>query len=290
MALPTIVIIFMFYYMPMFGVLVAFKDYNYSDGIFGSAWVGFDNFKILFVNPEITWRLVRNTMGYWFAFTILGTLFNVALAIALHECTKKSFAKISHTIMIFPTFISWIAVTFIVKALLDRDTSMVNEIMRFLSMTPVRWYSDASKWPAILTIVQLWKNTGYGAIIYLAALTGMDCELFEAAMLDGANKRQQIFYITIPLLVPMISIMTLMSLGGIMTSNTGLFYQVTKNIGVLYPTTQTIDAYIINALTDGFANFGMTAAITFFQSAIGCLMVIITNIIIRRWEPENALF
>lgn len=290
MALPGLVIIFMFNYMPMFGILVAFKNYNYSDGILGSAWVGLKNFRILFVAKDVTIRILRNTVSYWVLFTVIGTICSVTLAIVLNDCVFKRFAKISHTLMILPTFISWIAVTYIVKALLDSQNGLINHILIALGANPVQWYSEPGKWPVILLITNLWKGLGYGAIIYLSALAGMDEELFEAAELDGASRWQQIRYITLPMLVSMISIMTLMSLGGIMYSNTGLFYQVTKNIGLLYSTTQTIDAYVMNTLTNGSSDFGMSSAVTLFQSAVGCIMVIITNAIVRRKEPENALF
>ncbi len=290
MALPGIILIFMFSYMPMFGIVVAFKKFNFGDGIFASPWVGFDNFKFLFNSGATTWRLIRNTVGYYLLFTVVGTIGNVALAIALNECLSKRFAKVSQTFMILPTFISWIAVTFIVKALLDGQNGMINHLLISFGKDPVQWYTSPDKWPVILLIVNIWKGVGYGSILYLSALAGMDQEMFEAAELDGATKRQQIFYITLPLLTSMISIMTLMSLGGIMSSNTGLFYQVTKNIGILYPTTQTIDAYIMNALMSGSSNFGMTSAVTFFQSFVGCVMVVGTNLLVRRWEPDNSLF
>lgn len=290
MALPGIVLIFMFAYMPMGGLVVAFKKFNYSDGIFGSPWVGFDNFKFLFASADTTWRMIRNTVGYYLIFTIVGTVCNVALAIALNECRLKRFAKVSQTLMILPTFISWIAVTYIVKALLAGDNGMINHILASLGKEPISWYTEPKYWPYILTIVNLWKSVGYGSILYLSALAGMDQEVFEAAELDGASKWQKIRYITLPMLTSMISIMLLMGLGGIMTSNTGLFYQVTKNIGVLYPTTQTIDSYVMNALMDGGSNFGMTAAVTFFQSVIGCIMVVFANLMVRKWEPDNSLF
>ena len=290
MALPGFVLIVMFAYVPMFGLVVAFKKFNYADGILGSPWVGFDNFKFLFSSADTTWRMIRNTVGYYLVFTVLGTIANVALAIGLNECRRKYFAKVSQTLMILPTFISWIAVTFIVKALLDGQNGMINHILISLGQDPIQWYTQPQYWPVILTIVNLWKNTGYGSVLYLSALAGMDQELFEAAELDGATKWQQIRYITLPMLTSMVSIMTLMSLGGIMTSNTGLFYQVTKNIGALYPTTQTIDAYVMNALMSGGSNFGMTSAVTFFQSVVGCVMVVGVNLIVRRIEPDNALF
>ena len=290
MALPGIILIFMFSYMPMFGILVAFKDFNYQDGIFGSRWVGLDNFRILFVTKDVTLRLIRNTVGYWFLFMVTGTILNVSLAIALNECVLKRFSKISHTFMILPTFISWIAVTFIVKALLDGQDGMLNHIRTGLGLQPIQWYSEPGKWPVILLLTNIWKGTGYGAIIYLSAITGLDSEVFESAELDGATRWQQIRYIMLPMLVSMISIMTLLGLGGIMSSNTGLFYQVTKNIGLLYSTTQTIDAYIMNALTSGSSDFGMSSAVTFFQSVVGFVMIVVSNGIVRRWEPDNALF
>jgi len=290
MALPGMILIFMFCYMPMFGIVVAFKNFDYARGIWSSDWIGLRNFKFLIASKDVVWRMVRNTMSYWFLFMTTGTVCNLGLAIILHECIKKRFAKISHTIMIFPTFISWIAITFIVKSLLDNNVGLVNHLWKALHMEPVNWYATPSKWPLILFLVNMLKGVGYGAIIYLSALTGMDQELFEAAEIDGATKMQQIWNITLPLLLPMISIMTIMGLGGIMSSNTGLFYQVTRNIGLLYPTTQTIDAYVMNALTSGSTDFGMTSAVGFFQSVVGSVMVIGTNLIVRRWEPDNALF
>lgn len=292
MALPGVVLIFMFSYMPMFGLVTAFKKFNFTNGIFGSPWVGLDNFRFLFNSSDITWRLLKNTVGYYIIFTIIGTVANVSLAIALNECRSKWFAKISQSLMILPTFISWIAVTFIVVTLLDGKNGMFNHILLSLGKEPVSWYTESKYWTVILTIINIWKFTGYGSILYLSALAGMDQEMFEAADLDGATKWQQTWYITLPMLVTMITVMTLISLGGIMTSNTGLFFQVTKNVGALYPTTQTIDAYVINALTanGGGTNFGMTSAVTFLQSTVGCVMVVVGNLLVRKWDTEHSLF
>ena len=289
MALPGIVLIFMFSYVPMYGALVAFKKFDYMKGIWGSPWIGFDNFKFLFTNGKTFARIVRNTLGYYFLFTAIGTVCNVALAIMLHECMFRHFVRITHTVMIMPTFISYVAVTYIVQAMLENN-GVVNGLLLSLGQKKIQWYMSAKYWPTILTIVNIWKGTGYGCILYLSALSGMDPEIFEAAELDGANKRQQIRYLTLPMLASMISILLLLGLGGIMSSNTGLFYQVTKNTGILYSTTQTIDAFILNALTSGTSNFGMNAAVTFFQSVVGCVMVVATNLIVRRWDPDKALF
>lgn len=290
MCLPGIILIVLFNYVPMFGLVMAFKKFNYIDGIWKSPWVGIDNFKFLFASPDITWRMLKNTVGYYIIFTIIGTISNVGLALALNACRKKYFAKFSQTFMILPTFISWIAVTFIVKALLDGQNGMINHILVLVGYDTIDWYTEPKYWPVILTIVNVWKNTGYGSILYLSALAGMDQQVFEAADLDGATQGQQIRYITLPMLTAMISIMLLLSLGGIMTSNTGLFYQVTKNIGTLYETTQTIDAYVMNALMSGNTNYGMTAAVTFFQSIVGSFMVVGMNLLVRKWNPENSLF
>ena len=290
MALPGIILVFMFNYMPMFGISIAFKNFNYGLGILGSPWCGLANFKMLITNMNVTWRIVRNTLGYYFLFTAVGTVANVALAIALYECVFKRYAKVTQTIMIMPTFISFIAVTYIVNALLNNSTGMFNSILKSMGKKPINWYLAPQYWPAILTVVNVWKGTGYGSIMYLSALSGMDQEIFEAAQIDGATKGQQIRYITLPMLTGMICILLLLGLGGIMHSNTGLHYQVTKNVGLLYSTTQTIDAFILNALTSGTSNFGMNAAVTFFQSVVGCVMVVATNLIVRRWDPDKALF
>ena len=292
MCLPGIVLLFMFNYVPMYGVLIAFKKFNYQDGILFSPWVGIDNFKFLFASAGTTLRMIRNTMGYYVLFTIIGTSANIALAIALHECVYKRFVKISHTLMIMPTFLSWIALVFITTAFLDYSKGIANNLLVSIGEQRVQWYLEAKYWPYILTIVNIWKSTGYGSILYLSALAGMDPELFESAALDGATKMQQIRYITLPMLTSMVCILLLMGLGGIMSSNTGLFYQVTRNTGALYSTTQTIDAYVMNALmsSGGATNFGMTSAVSFFQSFVGSFMVITVNLIVRKISPEHSLF
>lgn len=289
MALPVVVLLILFNYVPMVGSIVAFKKYNYADGIFGSPWCGLDNFKFLFNMKSLTWRMLRNTVGYYILFTIVGTFCSVALAIALNECRKKYFAKVSQTILILPTFISYVAVSYIGECFLNSN-GLLNSILQSMGMETVAWYQKANYWPIILTIVNVWKETGYSSIIYLSALAGIDQEMLEAASLDGASKWQQIRYITLPMLSSMISIVTLMGLGGIVSSNTGLFYTFTKNSSMIYETTQTIDTYVLNALTDAGGNFGPSSAVSFFQSVVGCIMVVVVNLIVRRKSPESALF
>ncbi len=290
MELPGIIWLILFWAIPLFGIVLAFKQYDYSLGVLGSPWVGFENFKFFAASKSVMFRLIRNTVGYYLLFTVVGTVLNVGLALMIHECTKRYFAKVAHTIMIFPTFISYIAVTFIVSGLLNPKYGFINTVLEALGQDPINWYAKAGAWPIILLLVKVWKDTGYGCILYLSALAGMDQEIFEAARIDGANKRQQIWYITLPQLTSMISIILLLGLGGIMSSNTGLFYQVTKNTGLLYETTQTIDAYVLNALVGNTTSFGILAAITLFQTAIGSTLTIVVNLIVRKVEPDNALF
>ena len=293
MALPAIILIIMFCYVPLYGIIMAFKDFDFSLGIGGSQWNGLENFRYLVGMGNKTWRIVRNTMGYWALNTITGTACNLILAIALNECRKKYFKKVTHTIMIFPTFISFVAVTFMVEALLKSNGGLINQMLAMFGKAPVRWYRESKYWPVILTIVNLWKNTGYGCILYLSALAGMDTEIFEAAEIDGASRLRQIWHISIPQLMSMISIMLIMGVANIMRSNTGLHYLVTKNQTMLHPTVQTIDAYVFDSLKgtgELSSKFGIQAAITFFQMIIGSTLVIITNAIVNKIEPANALF
>lgn len=293
MALPAIVLVIMFSYVPLYGIITAFKGFKFDLGIGGSPWVGLENFRYLVGMGEKSWRIVRNTMGYWAINTVTGTVCNLVLALALNECRKKYFVKVTHTIMIFPTFISFVAITFMAYAILKGNGGLLNQVLEFFGKAPVSWYTEPKYWPVILTVINLWKGAGYGCILYLSALAGMDTEIFEAAEIDGASRMRQIWHISIPQLMSMISIMLIMSVGGIMSSNTGLHYLVTKNIVMLHPTTQTIDSYVMDSLLGtGELNskFGIQAAITFFQMAIGSTLVIITNVIVRKIEPANSLF
>lgn len=289
MALPAVVIMILFNYVPMFGLVLAFKKFNFAKGIFGSDWCGLDNFKYLFLVGETAWKLTRNTVLYYIAFTITGTVGSVMLAIGINEMVLKKTGRMFQSFMILPTFISYIAVSFVVYAFLKNDTGMLNRLIVSLGGESIRFYQDDSKWPIILLIVNMWKQIGYGSVLYLSVLTGIDPNLYEAAAIDGASAKQKMWYITLPMLVPMVIIRTLMGLGRIMHSDTGLFYQVTKNSPALYDTTQVLDSYVLNAIMSS-TDYGMTAATTFYQSIIGFVMVVGTNLIIRKISPDNALF
>ena len=285
MALPAFLILFFIMYVPMAGLVMAFKNFDYTLGIWKSPWNGIDNFKFLLASKATFVTMTRNTLLYYIVFTALGTFLNVVLAIAIDQFVFKKMAKTMQTIMIIPVFISYAAVQFIVYAFISTDTGIINHAMD----SNIRFYSVASYWPVILTIVKMWNSVGYGSVLYMSVLAGIDTELYEAAEIDGANKWQKIWHITIPALIPMITVMLLLSVGSIMKSDTGLFYQVTRNSGVLYPTTQVIDSYVLNAIFKN-SNFGFTAATSFFQSVVGLLMMLVANGMVRKIAPDNALF
>ena len=285
MSLPVILILFFFSYVPMAGLVMAFKKFDYKLGIWKSPWVGLDNFQFLSASKNIFLNMTTNTLMYYIIFITLGTFLNITLAIAIDQLIFKKLGKVMQSIMIIPVFISYAAVQFIVYAYLSTDSGMINHVFG----STVRWYSEAKYWPIILTIVKIWNSVGYGSVLYMSVLSGIDTQLYEAAEIDGATKWQQIWHVTLPSLIPMITIMLLLSVGGIMRSDTGLFYQVTRNSGTLFSTTQVIDSYVLNAILKN-PNFGFVASTTFFQSVVGTGLILICNGIVRKLAPENALF
>lgn len=285
MALPVFIILLLFSYVPMAGLVMAFKEFNFRDGIWHSPWNRLDNFKFLVQSKDTLVVMLKNTLMYYVIFTALGQFLNIVLAIAIDQFVFKKLGKAMQSIMIIPVFISYAAVQFIVYAYLSSNTGFVNNIFGLST----RWYSTAKYWPAILTIVKMWNSVGYGSVLYMSVLAGIDTQLYEAAQIDGASKWQQIWHVTLPSLVPMITVMLLLSVGGIMRSDTGLFYQVTRNNGILYSTTQVIDSYVLNAIYK-VPKLGYPAAATFFQSVVGTLMMLLANFSVRKLSPENALF
>ena len=285
MALPVFLILFFIMYVPMAGLVMAFKDFNYAQGIWGSPWNGINNFKFLIASRSTFLSITKNTLFYYVLFTAVGTLLNVVLAIAIDQLIFKKMAKTMQTLMIIPVFISYAAVQFIVYAFISSDTGIINNTLG----TSTKFYSLKNLWPWILLIVKIWKDTGYGSVLYMSVLSGIDNSLYEAAEIDGATTWQKIRYITVPALIPMITVMLLLSVGNVMRSDTGLFYQVTRNSGVLYGTTQVIDSYVLNQIFKN-SNFGFTAATSFFQSVVGLLLMLFANGMVRKIEPENALF
>lgn len=285
MALPAFLVLLLFAYVPMGGLVMAFKSYDYTKGIWGSPWNGLDNFKFLIASKATFFNMTKNTIFYYVVFTGVGTVLNIILAIVIDQCVFKRAAKTMQTIMIVPVFISYAAVQFIVYAFISTDTGILNNLFN----AHVRYYTTAKLWPIILTVVKMWNSVGYGSVLYMSVLAGIDSELYEAAEIDGANRWKQIIHITLPSLLPMVTVMLLLSVGNIMRSDTGLFYQVTRNSGQLYSTTQVIDSYVLNAILKN-SNFGFVAATTFFQSVVGLLLMLFANWLVRKISPDNALF
>jgi multiple sugar transport system permease protein/putative aldouronate transport system permease protein len=285
MCLPAVLVLLFFSYVPMAGLVLAFKKFDYKLGIWGSPFNGLDNFNFLIASKSAFLNMTTNTLKYYLIFTLVGTFLNVVLAIAIDQLMFKKAGKVMQSIMIVPVFISYAAVQFIVYAYLNTESGMINTFFG----SSVRWYSEAGLWTIILTVVKIWNSVGYGSVLYMSALAGIDSEIYEAAEIDGAGKWQQILNITLPSLVPMITIMLLLSVGGIMRSDTGLFYQVTRNSGTLYSSTQVIDSYVLNAIFKN-SNFGFVAATTFFQSMVGVILIVGANKVVRKIAPENSLF
>lgn len=287
LALPGILLLLIFNYLPMGGLLIAFKNYTYSKGILGSDWAGLENFKFFFTSQD-AWRVTRNTVGYGVLFILLGIASGVILALMLYEIRSKLALKIYQTSMILPSFLSWVIIGYITYIFLNVNEGVINKFLTFVGIAPKDWYNDPKYWPFILSVVRVWQSVGMGSLVYYAALMGIDTEIFEAAQIDGTNKLQQILYISIPELSPVICIMLIMNMGSVIKGDFGLFYQIPRDIGVLYPTTDIIDTYVFRGVRN--ANFSMSSAVGFFQSFVGLVLVVITNHIVTKIEPDNAMF
>ena len=275
--------------LPMFGIVIAFKKLNFAKGILASPWCGLKNFEFLF-KSSTAFTMIRNTICYNVLWLILGHVLAIASAILLNEITNRFRARFYQSVILLPYLMSWVVVSYLVFAFLSADTGMFNNsILKPLGIAPVNWYSESKYWPFILTFVNHWKNNGYTMIVYFASIVGISQDYYEAAMLDGATKWQQIKHITIPQLVPTIITLMILSVGRIFASDFGLFYQIPRNTGALYNATQTIDVYVYNALMQR-SDYGMASAASVFQSIVGFLMVMVTNAIVRKVSRENAMF
>jgi len=289
MTLPGVIYFFINNYLPMFGLIIAFKNINYPKGFFKSDWVGFENFKYLFATSD-AFIITRNTLLYNIAFIVLGIMTQVLFAILLNEIRKKFFMRLYQSLIILPALISMVIVAYLAYAFLSVDSGMLNKtILPALGLAEVNWYSEPGKWPYILILVNIWKNLGFGTIIFLASIVGISPEFFEAARLDGANKWQQIKTITLPMIRPVIIMLTILLIGKIFYSDFGLFYQVPMDSGQLFNTTNTIDTYVYRALMK-MGDIGMSSAANFYQSLVGFVLVLISNTIVRKFEKESALF
>ena len=289
MCTPAILFFLIFNYIPMPGAYIAFVNFNYAQGIFGSPFIGFKNFEFLLGNGQL-WSLTMNTVFYNLAFIATGTIVQIALAIMLNEVGSKWFKKTTQTLMFLPYFISFVLVGLFTYNFLSYDSGMINNLLVSLGMSKIKFYSEAGYWPWILTFINLWKGAGYGSVVYLAAIMGMDSGIVEAAEIDGANAFQRIRYITLPWLRPTIVILTLFAIGGILKGNFGLFYNtVGANNVALYKATDIIETFVFRAMMVNF-NFTTGSAVGLYQSVFGFLLVMLANWVVQRIEPDYALF
>ena len=288
--LPGLVYLLFNNYLPMFGLVIAFKNVNYTLGIFKSPWAGLNNFKFLFSSGN-AWLITRNTILYNIAFIILGMVCGIAVAILLNEIRGKMPLKIYQTLILLPYLMSWVVVSYLSFAFLSGETGFINNtILPLLGIDkPIAFYQTQKYWPFILTFVNLWKSMGFNMIMYYSCIIGIPSDYFEAARVDGASKWQQIRKITIPCMKSTIITLLILSIGRMFYSDFGLFYQVPKNSGMIYNVTQTIDTYVYNALMTQ-NNIGMSAAAGFYQSIVGFVLVIIANAVIRKISKEYAMF
>ncbi len=285
MMLPGIAYLFINNYLPMFGITIAFKKLDYAKGILRSDWVGLQNFKFFFMTKDFG-LMVRNTIGYNIIFIFGGLVIHLAIAVMMTEIGQMKIAKVIQPVICFPNMVSIIIVAYLVYAFLGSD-GFVNHTI--LNGNGIGWYKEAKYWPFILPIVHFWKGAGYGSIIYIATMSGIDKSLYEAARLDGATKWQQITKITLPIIRPMIMLMMIVSIGRIFNSDFGLFLQVPMNSGALYKVTQTFDTYVYRALMQN-NDVSMSSAASVFQAIIGFVLVMTTNLIVRKINPESAIF
>lgn len=288
MGLPGMIYLIVNNYMPMAGLQIAFKKFNYRDGMWASAWNNFENFTYLLGSNDVV-RIIRNTVLYNIVFIILGVVLGVTVAILINEVVSKAAKQFYQTIILLPYLMSMVIVAYLAYAYLAPNSGMINSIISSLGGDKIDWYTNPKYWPFILTFINQWKGIGFGMVLYLSSILGISKEYYEAAMLDGASKWQQIKYVTLPLIKPTVVTLLILNCGNIMRSDFGLFYQVPQNSGLLYSVTDTIDTYVYRMLMIN-NNIGVSSAAGFVQSVVGFVLVVAVNLIIRKIDKENALF
>lgn len=287
LAVPGLVFLAAFYFIPLFGLVLPFKRLDYSKGLFGSDWVGFKNFEFFFKSSD-AWRITSNTLLLNFLFITINLVLAVFLALILFEMTRTR-VKIFQTCMFVPYFISWIVASYVLYALLNPQTGMICHMLREAGRTVPNFYNEKKYWRAFLVISYVWKNVGYHTLLYYTTLMGMDSSYVEAAAIDGANKRQIMLHISLPYLKPVIILMTLMAIGKIFYADFGMFYFLTRDSGPLYAVTDVIDTYVYRALRVT-GDIGMSSAVGLYQAVVGFILVLTSNIIVRKIDKDSAMF
>lgn len=294
LSLPAVLWFIAFCYVPLFGIVFAFKNYKVKAGkgfiyslFVHSKWVGLKNFEFLFRSPDLA-NIFRNTLGYNGIFLLIGVTLPVALAIMISHLHSPKLARACQTAVFLPHFLSWVVVSYFVFAFLSTDKGLINAAIRAFGGEPVLWYQNKAPWPFLLVFINTWKTFGYSMVVYLASITGMDRSLYESAAIDGATKWQQTWRITVPLLRPIISIMFIMNVGHILSTDFGLFFQVTRDSNSLIDVTQTLDVYVYKALMQN-NNYNYSSAVSLMQSAFGCVLLLTANRVVKRIDPESGL-
>lgn len=288
MLLPAVAYVVIFSYIPMTGVVLAFKDYQYDGGIYFSPWNGLDNFTALLISGKLG-EATRNTLLYNIGFIALGVVFEMGSAILLNEIVFKKFKKVAQTSMFLPYFISWVVAGAIMYNVFNYERGVVNHLLAIFGAEGFDLYNTPAAWPVVLIFLKIWKSTGYGSVVYLAAITGLDQEMFEAATIDGAKAWQRIKYITIPSLIPTMMILVLLAIGNIFRGDFGLFYQTVKSSALLQPVTEVIDTYVFKLLiTNG--DVGVSAAAGLYQSVLCFITITICNHLVKKAQPDYALY
>ncbi|HJC62517.1 MAG TPA: ABC transporter permease subunit [Candidatus Blautia merdavium] len=288
MLLPAVIYTLIFSYYPMSGIVLAFKKYNYADGIWGSPWNGFENFKFFFTSGQAG-MVTRNTVLYNVVFIFVNMIMQIAVAVFLTEIRNKHYRKTAQSLMFLPYFISWVVVGVIVFNIFSSDYGFINNVLQSLGFEKIPFYTTPKMWPVILVLFNLWKNIGYGSVMYLAAIMGIDTSIYEAAAIDGANVFQRIFKVTIPMIRPTTIILLLLSVGGIFKGNFDMFYNLTGNNGLLYNYTDVIDTLTFRALI-GSNDFGMASAIGLYQSVLCFITILIVNKLVGKYDKDYTLF
>lgn len=288
MGLPTIIFLIIFSYIPMFGLIIAFKDFKYNKGFLGSDFIGLKNFEFFFKSSD-AFRVIRNTILYNLAFIVIGTVVAVVFAIMLSYVAKKFAVKYYQTTMFIPYFLSWVIVAYISTAFLDYKSGVLNGIIRALGFEAVSWYSEPKYWPFILVLFNIWKTVGYSAMVFYASIINIDSSVYEAARIDGCSEWKMITRITVPLIRSTIIMLTILSIGKVFRADFGLFYQLPQGTGALLPVTDVVDTYIYRALKVT-GDIGLSSAVGFIQSIVGFILVVVTNMIVNKIDEQSALF
>lgn len=288
MALPAAVILFLFSYVPIAGLIIAFKDFRYDKGFLGSDWIGFKNFEFFFKSND-AWVVLRNTIGLNVLFIGITLVVSVAIALMMNEVRSRKMIKVTQTIMFFPYFMSWVVVGYLLYAYLHHDYGIINQLLQFFGLHSISWYARSQYWPVILTFMYAWKMAGYYSVIYYAGLMGIDDTYYEAAALDGASRWQMVWKITLPMLKGIIIVMVILQVGRIMYADFGLFFNLTRDQGALYATTDVLDTYIYRALRVT-GDIGIGSAVGCFQAVVGFILIMGSNLVVRKMDKDSALF